>query len=50
MHHVYAKTITRKCPVRLSNANRVDGAVVNGVEILDVKYNNLLLNISNIFM
>ena len=30
MHHVYAKTITRKCPVRLSNANRVDGAVVNG--------------------
>ena len=47
MHHVYAKTITRKCPLRLSNANRMDGTVVKevmGLEILDKNYKNLLLN------
>ena len=36
MHHVYAKTISRECPARLSNANRIDSRVVKRVIEKDV--------------
>ena len=40
MHHVYPKTITRKCPVRLSNANRNDCTVVKGVIRVEILNQN----------
>ena len=48
MHHVYAKTITRKCPARLSNANRIDGRDVKRVmeTILTKTFKKLILNLS----